>query len=59
MTTYQRHDSIAVRPLQVMGMDWPPRPPSLIDEIGHAKRRAYVRSRILRLMKETYPSLPY
>lgn len=43
----------------VMNMDWPPPPPSPFDEIGHNKRRVQVRQRILRVMKEKYPGLPY
>ena len=59
MTVHQQRYDIAVRALHVMGMDWPPPPPSPFDEIGHAKRRAQVRRRVLRLMKEEFPGLPY
>ncbi len=59
MTRYPRRAGFAVHELQAMDMDWPPPPPSPFDEIGHDKRRAHVRRRILRLMKEKFPSLPY
>lgn len=45
--------------LKAVNMDWPPPPPSPFDEIGHSKRRAQVRRRVLRLMKEKHSGLPY
>ena len=44
---------------KAMDMDWPPPPPSPFDEIGHSKSRIQVRRKILRLMKEKFPGLPY
>lgn len=44
---------------KAMDMDTPPNPPSQVDEIGHSKRRVQVRRRILRVMKEKFPGLPY
>ena len=59
MIKYSLPAGLVVHDLQTMGMDWPPLPPSPFDEIGHNKRRIQVRQRILRLMKEKFPSLPY
>ena len=45
--------------LHTVDMDWPPPPPSPLDDIERIKRRVQHRGRILQLLKEKFPGLPY
>ena len=59
MSKYPRIAGFAMRELQAVDMNWPPPPPSPFYEIGHNKKRVQVRRRILQLMKDKFPGLPY
>jgi hypothetical protein len=59
MTSYRLVASLPGPKLQAVNMDWPPPPPSPLDEIERLKRRVKDRARFLKLMKERFPRLPY
>lgn len=45
--------------LEAVSMNWPPPPPSPLDEIERLKRCVEDQAHFLKLMKEKFPGLPY
>ncbi len=59
MTKFTPINAFTPRELRAMDTDRPLSPPSTDDELVHKRKRAEIRQRILRRLREKFPSLPY